>query len=75
MQRSVPTQRRPPRGGAPLGVTQATLSARLEEVLPRKDKLEEAFYGGLRRIELQLADFGRGHDGARGNDEGSGHDS
>ena len=56
-----------------LGQIEARLD-RLEEVLPRIVMLEEALDGGLARIEEQLADFGRGHDGARGNDEGSGHE-
>ena len=56
-----------------LGQIEARLE-RLEEVLPRIVKLEEALDGSLKRIELQLADFGRRHDGARGNDEGSGHE-
>ena len=56
-----------------LGQIEARLD-RLEKVLPRIEMLEEAFDEGLKRIESQLADFGRRHDGARGNDEGSGHD-
>ena len=60
---------------AALPAVAASSPERLGQIEARLDRLEKVLDGGLARIESQLADFGRGHDGARGNDEGSGRDS